>query len=310
MNVIEVVAPVFLLVLIGYLVAYAGILKTRDIDGLTRFVFNIALPVLLFDSLVQVTLPSQFNWQFFFSYYLVVLVIYGLAVWLGRKWFALSSKEQGVFGMGAAYSNLVLVGLPIISGGLGDEALLPLFLLVSVHSAVLYFLATVMVERDAGNGRSPRQVALQTSKNLVRNPIIIGLVLGLLFNLLAVPIPQPFAEAISMMSQVALPCSLFVLGASLTAYKITGHYSEAWLMIGLKLVVQPVLVWILVFQVFEMDPLWSTVAVMAAGMPVGINAYMFAQNYQASIAVLSTAVLISTILAIFSQSLWLLLLTW
>ena len=75
------------------------------------------------------------------------------------------------------------------------------------------------------------------------------------------------------------------------------------------MVLQPLLVWILVFRVFEVDPLWGTVAVMAAGMPVGINAYMFAQKYQTGIAVLSTAVLLSTLLAIFSQSLWLLLLT-
>ncbi|MEZ4645118.1 MAG: AEC family transporter, partial [Chloroflexota bacterium] len=79
--------------------------------------------------------------------------------------------------------------------------------------------------------------------------------------------------------------------------------------ISLKLFLQPLLVWVLVFHVFKMDPLWSAVAVMAAGMPVGINAYMFAQKYRVGIAVLSTAVLLSTILAVISESIWLLLLT-
>ena len=150
MNVIEVVVPVFAVVLVGYLAAYSGVIKAEDNDGLSRFVFNIALPVLLFNSLAKMTLPQQFNWQFFVSYYAVVLVIYGLGAWLSKRWFAVSAQEQGVLGMGAAYSNLVLIGLPIISAGLGDEALLPLFLLVSVHSAVLFFLSTVMVEATAG----------------------------------------------------------------------------------------------------------------------------------------------------------------
>jgi malonate transporter and related proteins len=308
MNVIGVILPVFVVVAAGYLAAYAGVIKAADNDGLSRFVFNIALPVLLFNSLAKVTLPAQFKWQFLVSYYLVVLIIYGLAVWLGKRWFAASAQEQGVLGMGAAYSNLVLIGLPIISAGLGDEALLPLFLLVSIHSAVLFFLSTVMVERGEHHGRSLQQIALQTGKSLARNPIIIGLVLGLLVNLLSVPIPSPLDEAVSLLSRAALPCSLFVLGASLTTYKIAGHLSEAWLVIGLKMVLQPLLVWILVFRVFEIEPLWGTVAVMAAGMPVGINAYMFAQKYQTGIAVLSTAVLLSTIFAIFSQSFWLLLL--
>ncbi len=308
MNVIEVILPVFVVVAAGYGASYAGVIKAVDNDGLSRFVFNIALPVLLFDSLAKVTLPEQFNWQFLVSYYLVVLIIYGLAVWLGKRWFGASAQEQGVLGIGASYSNLVLIGLPIVSAGLGDEALLPLFLLVSIHSAVLFFLSTVMVERGERHGRSLQQIALQTGKSLARNPIIIGLVSGLLVNLLAIPIPGPLDDAVSLLSRAALPCSLFVLGASLTTYKIAGHLSEAWLIIGLKMVLQPLLVWILVFRVFEIDPLWGTVAVMAAGMPVGINAYMFAQKYQTGIAVLSTAVLLSTIFAIFSQSFWLLLL--
>lgn len=309
MAVIAVIFPVFVVVLAGYLASYGGLLKTRDVEGLSRFVFNIALPVLLFDSLSQVTLPAQFNWQFFLSYYLVVLLIFGLGVWLSGKWFALPSQEQGILAMGASYSNLVLIGLPIISAGLGDEALLPLFLLVSVHSATLFFVTTLMVERGMVNGRSPRHIATQTGKSLISNPIIIGLVLGLLFNFLAVPLPEPLIEAISLLGRAALPCSLFVLGASLTTYKIAGHFSEAWLVIGLKMAVQPILVWLLAFELFRVDHLWGAVAVMAAGMPVGINAYMFAQKYHTGIAAMSTAVLLSTILAIFSQSLWLLLLT-
>lgn len=73
-------------------------------------------------------------------------------------------------------------------------------------------------------------------------------------------------------------------------------------MIGLKLVLQPVLVWVLAFVVFHLDPLWGAVAVMSAGMPVGINAYLFAHKYQIGIATISTAILLSTLLAVISQS--------
>ena len=195
----------------------------------------------------------------------------------------------------------MLVGLPIISAGLGDDALLPLFLLVSVHSAVLFFVAAITVESGENNGRSPRYIALRTSKNLGHNPIVIGLTMGALFNLLSIPLPQPLASAIDILSEATLPCSLVVLGGSLTAFKITGHFLQAGLIIGFKLALQPILVWILVFPVLNMDPLWRAVAVMAAGMPIGVSAYIYARNYHVGIAALSTAVLLSTILAIFSQ---------
>lgn len=309
MTILSVIAPVCILVLIGYLVAATGLLKLQDVEGLSRFVFNIALPVLLFNSLANVTLPPQLNWQFLFAYYLVVIVIYGLGMWLSKRWFAMPKQNQTVFGMGSSYSNLMLVGLPIISAGLGEEALLPLFLIVSVHSGILFFITTVLLERKGKNGRYPWQIAQTTAKRVLRNPIIIGLSLGFLVNVLAIQIPPAITESLEIIGQAALACSLIVLGASLTTFKLAGHLTEAGLIVGLKLIIQPLLVWILVFYVFDVEPLWGAVAVMAAGMPVGISAYIYADNYHVGIAALSTAVLLSTVLAAVSQSVWLLLLT-
>jgi len=309
MIIVNVIAPVFIVVLAGYLAAYTGVLKTSDTDGLSRFVFNISLPVLLFNALATVSLPESFNWRFFLAYYGVLLLIYGLGMGLSRRLFAAPAQDQPMFGIGAAYSNLVLVGLPIISAGLGDEALLPLFLLVSIHSAVLFFITAVFMERNGANGRSPRQIAHQTGKGLLRNPIVMGLALGAVVNLLNIPLPQPFAKAIEITKQATLPCALFILGASLTTYKLNGYLKEASLIVVLKLLLQPLLVWLLVFHLFNIEPLWATVAVIAAGMPVGMNTYIFIQKYEVNRAILSTAVLLSTLLATISQSLWLLLLT-
>ncbi len=303
MEIINVLFPVFAIALLGYAIVRLNLLNTRDINGISHLVFNLLIPVLLFNSLAHVELPAQFNWRFFLAYYLVVLLVFGLGMWASKRFFAYSQQEQGVFGMGSAYSNLILVGLPIISAGFGDEALLPLFMLVSIHSAVLFFIVTLAVEGDTGGGRSAFQIAAGTIKSLARNPIIIGLVLGLLANLLHLPIPELLDETLSLIGRATIPCALLVLGGSLNAYRVTGHFAEAWTMIGLKMVVQPLLVWVLAFLVFRVDPLWGAVAVMAAGMPVGINAYMTAQKYEVGIATMSTAFLISTLLAALSQSL-------
>lgn len=303
MTILTVVFPIFAIALFGYLLARLEILSGRDIEGISRFVFNIAIPVLLFNSLAHVELPAAINWQFMLSYYSVVLVIYGLGLWVSQRWFAHSPQEQGIFGLGSSYSNMILVGLPIISAGLGDEALLPLFMLVSVHSGLLFFMVTLWAERGNGQGATATQIAAQTFKNLARNPIILSLLTGLSFNLLSIPLPAMVNGALDMFSDATLPCALFVLGASLNAYQITGHFKEAWVMIGLKMIVQPLLVGLLVIGVFHLDPLWSAVAVMAAGMPIGVNAYIFAHKYEAGIATLSTAILLSTLLAVVSESL-------
>lgn len=305
MQIIEIIFPVFAIAFVGYMAAYLGLLKEEHIVGITRFVFYIAIPLLLFNSLANVTLPEEINWGFFLSYYLVVFTIYGLAMLISRRQFAYTSKEQGIFGMGSTYSNLVLVGLPVITSAFGDEALLPMFMIISVHSATLFFLATITTERESESRGTFIGLLSQTGGKLIKNPIIIGLVFGLSYNLLSLPIPDPIAETISILSRAALPCALIVLGASLSTYQLAGKFKEAWTIVGLKIILQPILVWILAFVVFDLDPLWATVAVMAAGMPVGINAYMFAQKYEVCITPMATAVLLSTLLAIGTLSFWL-----
>ncbi len=303
MTIIEIIFPVFAIALLGYLLAFRGGFGTRAIAGISRYVFTVALPVMLFDAMANIELPDQPDWAFLLSYYLVVILLFLISMLIGRRLFGLSAREQSIFAMGSVYSNAVLIGLPLISAGLGEQALLPLFTLISIHGATLFFVTTLFAERDGDNGRSPLLLARQTLASLAKNPIIIGLFLGLLVNLLDLPIPTAVNNTIEIIAKSALPCALFVLGASLSAYKLAGHFREAWTIVTFKLLLQPLLVWFLAFVVFRVDPLWGSVAVMLAGMPTGVNVTVFAQKYQACIPTISSAVLISTTLAILTQSL-------
>jgi len=303
MTIVEVIFPVFAIALLGYILTYKGIFGIRDIEGISRFVFTFAIPVMLFNSMAKIDLPKQLDYAFLLSYYLVAILIFGLGMWVSKRLFNYSPQEQSIFGMGSSYSNALLIGLPLISAGLGDEALLPVFMLISIHSAILFFMVTLFAERNGGDGRSILAILRQTIISLASNPIIIGLVLGLLVNLFSVAIPKPIDTTIEIISKAALPCALFILGASLSAYKLAGHFREAWTMVALKLLLQPFLVFLLAFVIFKIDPLWGAVAVMMAAMPVGINSYMFAQKYQVCLASVSSAIVISTSLAVLTQSL-------
>lgn len=302
MVIFEVIFPVFAIALVGYLVAYKRIFGIRDIEGISRYVFIIALPVMLFNSIAHIELPETIEWSFLLSYYLVAISMFIIGMWLSRHWFHYAQQEQSVFGMGTSYSNLILVGLPLVSTGLGDEALLPIFMLVAFHSPIIFFLVTLFAENGGGTGAKPLAIARQTAVSLVKNPIIIGIVLGLLTNLFALPIPAPIETVLEIISRSVLPCALFVLGASLSAYKLAGHFKEAWTIVILKLILQPLLVWLLAFVIFNVDPLWGAVAVMMAAMPVGVNVYMIAQKYQVCLSPISSAIFISTTAAIFTQS--------
>lgn len=302
MIIFEVIFPIFAVALIGYLVAYRGIFGIKEIEGISRYVFIIAIPALLFNSISDIVLPETMAWSFLLSYYLVAIFMFGLGMWLSRRWYGYSQKEGAIFGMGTSYSNLVLVGLPLVSTGLGEEALLPIFSLIALQSPILFFLVTLFAEKGTGGDGKPLSIARQTAAGLVKNPIIIGLVLGLVTNFFSLPIPSPIESVLELVGRSALPCALFVLGASLSAYRLAGNFKKAWTIVGLKILLQPFLVWLLAFVVFQIDPLWGAVAVMMAAMPVGVNAYIFAQRYQACLAPVSSAIVISTTATIITQS--------
>jgi hypothetical protein len=203
--------------------------------------------------------------------------------------------------LGASYSNLVIVGLPIIAAGLGEQAILPLLALVSVQNLLLFPLVTLFAHPNEPGTRMISRL-WEPVKRAATNPLMIGLALGFLVKLLSIQMPSLIAEPIHLIAQTGLPCALIVLGASFHRYKVGRPSREALTMVGLKMVLQPLLVWVLVIVVIGLDPLWAAVAVMAAGMPTGINAYVMAEQMGAGQRFVSASIWMSTLLAVVSQA--------
>jgi|TARA_Y100000310_G_scaffold301127_1_gene337313 hypothetical protein len=291
---IEIIMPVFGLVILGYLAARMGWFEESGIKGLSSFVFNFAIPVMLFRTLATTALPQEMPWRFLGSYYLSGIALFVAAMLLGRTVFHQQVKSAGIFAMAGAYSNVVLLGIPLILTTFGNAASLPLFMIVATQAAVMFFATTVVVESAGGHVSRLRHLPWQTIVVLARNPIIVGLLLGLVFNLLELAIPSPIDAVAKSLGGAALPCAVFSVGASLSQYRVKGSLPEALSLVALKNVVHPVLVWIMADRIFHLDAVWTATAVLLAGTPVGVNVYLFAQRYGALIAPAAAAVVLST----------------
>lgn len=308
MFIIDIIVPVFGIVLLGYAAGRSRYFNEHDVQGLSKFVFNFAIPIMLFRMLANTALPEQIEWGYLLSYYVGAFMVYGFGMLTGSLAFSQRTKEQGVFGLGAAYSNAVLLGMPLILMALGEAAALPLFLLLSFHSGLMFFTVTAIAEAARGKGQSAWKLPWITLKGLAKNPIVDGLLLGLLFNVFNLELPGALDKVVETLSGAALPGAVFALGASLSRYRIAGNLPQAMTLVGLKTVLHPVIVWLLATFVFGVDPLWTSVAVIMAAMPVGINAYLFAQRYDVCVAPVATAILLSTGLSVGTVSLLLFLL--
>jgi malonate transporter len=180
---------------------------------------------------------------------------------------------------------------------LGDAASFPLFLIVSFHSLVMFTTITVLMEASEGGGRRLRSLPLAILKGVAGNPIIVGLVLGLAVNRLGLGLPPVVDGFTALLGGAAIPAALFATGAALRQFSFRGALPAASLVVVVKGLVHPLLVWVTCVHVFALEPLWTAVAVVLAATPVGVNAYVFATRYQAAEGATATAVAVSTALS-------------
>lgn len=294
MGILDVLAPVFGVVALGFLAVRASLLDAGGVRGLVAFVFNFALPVLLFRSMATVDLPDRVPWSFLAAFYTASMATYALGFALGRWGFRRPTDEGAIFGMAASFSNTVFLGIPIILTALGPEATLPVFLIIAFHSATFMPLTVALIH--LGRGEAPgfiRQVGTLL-RAVARDPIVMGLLLGLLANLAGVGLPGPLDAVAQLLAGAAMPAALFAMGASLAGHPAGTEGAPAAALAGLKLVVHPALVWVAAVPVLGLDGVWAATAVLMAGMPTAVNTYLFGARYGAAPSVAARAVLVSS----------------
>jgi predicted permease len=304
----SVVAPVFGIMFLGILAGKLEILDKNGVKGLVLFAFNFAIPVLLFRSLARIELPDDIQWGFLLSFYAGSFITYGLGMAAGRFVFGRTLDQQAIFGMGASFSNTVLVGIPIILTAFGPEASLPLFLIIAFHSATFMPLTVGLIQIGRGGdvsfGRQLRGVFLE----VVRNPIVMGLFLGFVANQAGITLPGPVDRFTELLGGAAVPCALFAMGASLAGYPLMGDVPPAILLTSLKLVIHPVVVWIVAVPILGLEGLWVPVAVVMGGMPTGVNVYLFGARYDAASGVAARTVFLTSLFSMGTISILLMLL--
>jgi malonate transporter and related proteins len=282
----------------GYAATFTRVFDRAAANALAAFVFYFAIPIMLFRNMATTTLPEQIAWGYLLSYFLGVAIVFGSGMAIARMAFGGSLERQAIIGFGSGFGNSVLLGIPLVLTSFGEQASLPLFLLLAFHSTVLFTAITVILEAGRGAGAELRAVPFKALTGLVSNPVLWGMALGIGFNLAGLELPDAIDRWATMMAGAAVPCALFSVGASLRAYRIAGALKPAALIVALKLIVQPLAVWLFATLVFDVPPLWAKVVILLAALPVGVNVYVFGTRYDAGQAESAAAILISSVVSV------------
>lgn len=286
-------APLFLLVFAGYaLVRFGG--WTRAVsDALSRFVFSVAMPAMLFHMMSDFSKLPPVDARLLIAFFGSCLIVFAIGRIVASKVFRLDGVSQSVFALGGVFSNNVMLGLPIARLTLGEAAVPSVALVLVFNALILWTLVTVSVEW-ARQGQLSARGFVKTAHGVLTNPLIVAILSGTLFGLFGLSLPGFVGTTLNMVSNMAAPMALIALGMGLAQYSMREGLRVAGAISAIKLVVQPLVVWVIALAL-GLPPMETQVVVLLASIAVGVNVYMMAMQFKVLEAQVAGSLVLSTL---------------
>ncbi len=300
MNVLETLLPVGLLIALGYGLGRIGFLKEAAVHELTRLVFWVALPVLVFQSVAEVRLSlgeiARPLGILVAATGLVLIIGWAVARLRGSPPAVVASMVQNGF-----RGNLAFVGLPILTYSMAtlppevQARELGLALLLMAPMMVLYNVTAILVLLGAQHRIGPEGLRL-VGRALVTNPLILGAMAGFVVAALQLPMPTVAGRFFSALSGLVVPLALMAIGASFVSIRLTGRRTALWLGVGIKLAGVPLLA-LLYCHWTGSTGMEQRIILVYAACPTAAASYIMARHMAADADLAASGIALSTALS-------------
>ncbi|HMC48552.1 MAG TPA: AEC family transporter [Caballeronia sp.] len=299
--------PVFGVIGVGWAATRAHLLASGALDALNVFSFRFALPALVLRLIAGQPLRQSFNPGFYAGYLASGAAVFMLVLGVSRLTAASTVAAAGAHATTATVSNLGFLGPPLMLAFFGERGAGPLAMAILAEIMVLLSLGGVLM---GANGDARRSIGSQILRGTVFNPVVTAIVLGAMLAGTGLALPEPITRFLAFLGGAAGPTALFALGGALALQRLDRSTAVAACLISLvKLVVYPLLTWIVLGHVMTLEPFWVQAGVLIACLPSAGNIYVLAQRYDADPPRVSAAILLSTIASVvtFPCAAWLVL---
>jgi predicted permease len=287
--------PLFLLVFVGYAAMRISGWPTVVSDSLTRFVFSLAIPAMLFRLMSDSAKLTQVDTRLLIAFFGGCLIVFVIGRLLSWQLFALDGVSQSVFALGGVFSNCVMLGLPMAKLSLGDAAVPSVALVLVFNALILWTLVTVSVEW-AKNGSLSIHGFARTARGVLTNPVVVGILSGTFFGMTGWSLPHFVDETLGMVALSAAPMALIALGMGLAEYGVREGWRISIAVSFVKLIIFPMVVWGLCW-LLALPPMETQVVVLLSSMSVGANVYLMSRQFKALEGPTASSLVLSTALA-------------
>lgn len=302
MEVANLVLPVFVIIVTGWLAGRLGYVSKSLADGLVHFAYNVAMPALLVVTIAREPARNLLEWRFLLAFgggsLLCFALVFLVARFAGRHDLARST----IRGMTAAMTNTGFVALPILHSIYGQPAVLPAAIATVFVAGVMFPLAVVLLEAGGGREGKPRPHALP--RQILLNPMVLSTLIGLAWVIAGLPIPAPLAAYLNILADALTPCALFAIGLGLSLDGMRANFKATATLAAVKLVLMPLVVYSLCLA-SGLGPLNTIAAVVCAAVPTAKTVYILAGEYKVEEPLVAASVSITTLLSVATLLGWL-----
>ena len=278
LTILATISPVFLLVGIGAAAVHTGLLPRVSMPHFGQFVFNFAMPCLLFHAVSHQAIGQVVSLRYLLAYAGASLLMMGIGLCTMRYVFHRPGAESGLFGLGSCMGNCAFIGYAVATFVYGAHAVGPIAMTLTVENGLLLPVALAIAELEIGHHPHLGGLLAQTALRLARHPLILAIAAGMVFSIAHLSLPAVPEKVVSMLGNAAAPVALVMVGGTLVGVELHGIVTDIVLMAVSKLLLHPVLI-LGMMLLFHPRPELATAGCIMAASPTAGMLPVITQRY-------------------------------
>ncbi len=298
--------PIFLVMVIGYILKQTGMLNDNFVTVANRFNFKVTLPFMLFRDISGVDIRAVFDIRYVLFCALVSTACFWI-IWGGVKLFLKDQSMRGAFVQASFRSSAAVMGLAFIQNMYGSSAMGPLMIVSAVPLYNIFSVIVLTFEGVHSGEVDPKQKIKAACINIAKNPIILGILAGLIVGLLGIDFPVIVDKTVNSVAQMATPLALITIGAGFEGRKALAKIRPTIAASMIKLVIQPLIFLpVAAWMGFRGEQMIAILIMLAS--PTTPSCYIMAKNMDNDGVLTASVIVMTTLLAAFTLTGWIFIL--
>ena len=298
--------PIFLVMVIGYILKQIGMLNDNFDTVANRFNFKVTLPFMLFRDISGVDIRAVFDIRYVLFCALVSTACFWI-IWGGVKLFLKDQSMRGAFVQASFRSSAAVMGLAFIQNMYGSSAMGPLMIVSAVPLYNIFSVIVLTFEGAHSGEVDPKQKIKAACINIAKNPIILGILAGLIVGLLGIDFPVIVDKTVNSVAQMATPLALITIGAGFEGRKALAKIRPTIVASMIKLVIQPLIFLpVAAWMGFRGEQMIAILIMLAS--PTTPSCYIMAKNMDNDGVLTASVIVMTTLLAAFTLTGWIFIL--